>query len=123
MKMTTETILVLMITGLLAGVLSGMIGVGGGIIMVPILVLIGLGQHQAQAISLAVMLPPVTMLAVYNYSKQGFLDWKMVAIIALFFVVGGYFGSKIAISIDQKLLRKIFGVIMIVVAGKMIFGK
>lgn len=123
MKMTTTTILILIITGLAAGALSGLVGIGGGILMVPLLVLIGMGQHQAQGISLAVMLPPVTFLAVMNYYKEGYVDWKIALIIALFFIVGSYFGGKLAISIDQKLLRKIFGVIMLVVAGKMIFGK
>lgn len=123
MKMTTTTILILIVTGLAAGALSGLVGIGGGILMVPLLVLIGMGQHQAQGISLAVMLPPVTFLAVMNYYKEGYVDWKIALVIALFFIVGSYFGGKLAISIDQKLLRKIFGVIMLVVAGKMILGK
>ncbi len=121
--MTTTTLLILIATGLAAGALSGLIGVGGGIIMVPLLVLIGLSQHQAQGISLAVMLPPVTYLAVMNYYKAGYVDWKYACVIAVFFIAGSYLGGKLAISIDQKVLRKIFGVIMLVVAGKMIFGK
>ena len=121
--MTITTVFLLIATGLAAGLLSGLIGVGGGIVMVPILVLIGLSQHQAQGISLAVMLPPVTFLAVMNYYKEGYVDWKYAIIIAIFFILGGYFGSKLAINIDQKLLKKIFGVIMLLVAGKMILGK
>ncbi len=122
-KMTITTVFLLIATGLAAGLLSGLIGVGGGIVMVPILVLIGLSQHQAQGISLAVMLPPVTFLAVMNYYKEGYVDWKYAIIIAIFFIIGGYFGSKLAINIDQKLLKKIFGVIMLIIAGKMILGK
>lgn len=121
--MTYTTLLILIVTGLAAGALSGLVGIGGGILMVPLLVLIGMGQHQAQGVSLAVMLPPVTFLAVMNYYKEGYVDWKIAFIIALFFIVGSYFGGKLAISIDQKMLRKIFGVIMLIVAGKMIFGK
>ena len=123
MKMTTTTILILVLTGLCAGALSGLIGIGGGVIMVPLLVLIGLSQHQAQGISLAVMLPPVTYLAVMNYYKEGYVDWKFAVIIAIFFVVGSYLGGKLAINLDQRILRKIFGVIMLIVAGKMILGK
>lgn len=122
-KMSITTILILALIGVCAGMLSGMIGVGGGIIMVPMLVWIGFSQHEAQGVSLAAMLPPVTFFAVLNYYKEGYVDWRYAVVISLLFVIGGYLGSKLAISIDQKILRKIFGVIMILVAGKMIFGK
>jgi uncharacterized protein len=91
--------------------------------MVPVLVIAGLSQHAAQGISLAAMLPPVTFLAVVNYYKEGYIDWRYAVVIALFFILGAYLGSKFAIKIDQKLLRKLFGVIMLVIAGRMIFGK
>ena len=100
-----------MLIGILAGILSGLVGIGGGVIMVPLLVLVlGFSQHQAQGTSLAVLVVPVTALAVYNYYKQGYIDWRYAAIIAVFFVIGGFFGSKIAIGLDQKMLKKIFGV-------------
>ena len=121
--MTFQTIIILICIGIVAGVLSGLIGIGGGIIMVPMLLLLGFTQQQAQGTSLAALLPPVTILAVLNYHKAGFIDWKYAIIISLFFVIGGYFGSKIAINIDQKILKKIFGFILLVIAGKMIFGK
>lgn len=121
--MALSTLLMLVLIGLLAGMLSGLVGIGGGIIMVPLLLLLGFSQHQAQGTSLAVLVVPVTAVAVYNYYKEGFIDWKFAAIIAVFFVVGGYFGSKLAISIDQKMLKKIFGVVLLLVAGKMILGK
>ncbi|MGX7666854.1 sulfite exporter TauE/SafE family protein [Flavobacterium pedocola] len=121
--MTLTTLLMLMLIGLLAGTLSGLVGVGGGIVMVPLLLLLGFSQHQAQGTSLAVLVVPVTAVAVYNYYKEGYIDWRFAAVIALFFVVGGYFGSKLAISIDQKMLKKIFGVILLLIAGKMILGK
>lgn len=105
--MTLHTILLLILIGILAGILSGLVGVGGGVIMVPLLVfLLGFSQHQAQGTSLAVLVVPVTGIAVYNYFKEGYIDWRYAAIIAVFFVVGGYFGSKMAINIDQKILKK-----------------
>jgi len=121
--MTVSTLLMLMLIGLLAGMLSGLVGIGGGIVMVPLLLLLGLSQHQAQGTSLAVLVVPVTAVAVFNYYKEGYIDWRFAAIIAIFFVVGGYFGSKLAISIDQKILKKIFGVVLLLIAGKMILGK
>lgn len=120
--MTVSTILILIIIGLAAGVLSGMVGVGGGIIMVPLFVVfLGLTQHNAQGMSLAVMLPPVTFFAVYNYHKAGAIDWRMTLIVSVIFVIGGFFGSKLALKIDQLTLKKIFGVMMLIVALKMIF--
>jgi hypothetical protein len=122
MKMTVTTIILLIIIGLLAGLLSGLIGIGGGIIMVPLfIVLLGLSQHNAQGMSLAVMLPPVTFLAVYNYHKAGQVDWKMALVASAVFIIGGYVGSKFALKIDQAILRKIFGIVMLVIAVKMIF--
>ena len=125
MKMTLTTIIILIIIGLAAGVLSGLVGVGGGIIMVPLFVLfLGLTQHNAQGLSLAVMLPPVTFLAVYNYHKAGGgIDWKVALIVSILFIIGGFLGSKIALQIDQRMLKKIFGVLMLIVAIKLIFTK
>ncbi|MBS9766803.1 MAG: sulfite exporter TauE/SafE family protein [Flavobacteriaceae bacterium] len=123
--MTVSTILILFLIGICAGVLSGLVGIGGGIIMVPMFVaLLGLSQHQSQGLSLAVMLPPVTSIAVYNYYKAGGeVDWRLAIITSLFFVVGGYIGSKFALQIDQKTLKKIFGGLLLIVAFKFIFGK
>lgn len=121
--MTLSTLLLLVIIGILAGMLSGLVGVGGGVIMVPLFVLfLGLTQHNAQGHSLAVMLPPVTFLAVYNYHKAGGgIDWRIALIVSVFFIIGGYFGSKIALQIDQRLLKKIFGFMMLIVAIKLMF--
>ncbi|UOB18232.1 sulfite exporter TauE/SafE family protein [Abyssalbus ytuae] len=122
--MNAYVIISLLVIGILAGVLSGVLGVGGGIIMVPMLMLVlSFSQHSAQGTSLAVMLPPVTILAVLNYYKAGYLNWKYAILIAIGFIVGGYFGSKLAIKIDQKTLRKIFGVLMLIIALRMIFSK
>jgi uncharacterized membrane protein YfcA len=123
MKMTISTLLLLLCIGLLAGLLSGLIGIGGGIIMVPLLLLLGMSQHESQGTSLAVLSVPVTALAAFNYYKEGYVDWKYAAIIAVFFVIGGYIGSKLAIQIDEKILKKIFGFILLLIAGKLIFGK
>lgn len=122
MKMTVSTVIILIIIGLSAGILSGLVGVGGGILMVPMFVIfLGFTQHNAQGMSLAVMLPPVTFLAVYNYHKAGEIDWKLALIASLLFIVGGFIGSKIALKIDQLTLKKIFGVMMLIVAIKLIF--
>ncbi|MDX1830215.1 MAG: sulfite exporter TauE/SafE family protein [Lutibacter sp.] len=124
--MTVSTIIILILIGLLAGILSGLVGVGGGIIMVPMFILfLGLNQYNAQGLSLAVMLPPVTFLAVYNYHKAGggSIDWKVALIVSLLFVIGGFIGSKIALQINQRTLKRIFGVLMLIVAIKLIFTK
>lgn len=123
MKMTISTMFLLLCIGLLAGILSGLVGVGGGIIMIPLLVMMGMSQHQSQGTSLAVLAVPVTAIAAFNYYKEGYVDWKYAAVIAVFFVIGGYIGSKFAVQIDQKILKKIFGIILLFVAGKLIFGK
>ncbi len=121
--MSLEIILLLLLLGILAGFLSGSVGVGGGVIMVPLAIwFLGYSQHQAQGMSLAVLAVPVTFIAAYTYHKNGHeLDWRYALIIAAAFVVGGYFGSKFAVNINQQLLKKIFGVILIIVAIKMIF--
>lgn len=120
--MTITTIITLLLIGLVAGLLSGFIGIGGGVIMVPLFVfLLGYTQHNAQGMSLAVMLPPVTILAVMNYHKAGNINWKLALIASLFFVVGGYLGSKFALKLDQILIKRIFGVLMFIIAIKMIF--
>jgi uncharacterized membrane protein YfcA len=123
-KMTLQIIVSLILIGILAGVLSGLVGVGGGIIMVPLLVMFfGFNQHQAQGTSLAVLAVPVTAVAVFNYYKEGQINIKYAAIIAAFFVVGSIFGSKLALTLDQKMLKKIFAVVLLVIAGKMLMDK
>ena len=118
------TVIILLCIGLLAGMLSGMVGVGGGIIIVPALVyFMNMSQHQAQGTSLAVLLLPAGIFAVMNYYKAGYVDVRSTIIIAASFLIGGFIGSKIAITIDQNTVKKIFGVLLIVVAIKMIFGK
>jgi uncharacterized membrane protein YfcA len=122
--MQSETILILVIIGLLAGILGGFVGVGGGIIIVPALIFfLGMTQFQAQGTSLAMMLPPIGILAVLNYAKSDNLNWKYAFILAGAFIVGGYFGSKLSLSLSPQLVKKAFGVLMIVAALKLIFDK
>lgn len=122
--MDGTTLAILIIIGVLAGILSGFVGVGGGIIIVPALVwLLGFGQHQAQGTSLAVLLLPVGIFAVMNYHRAGQLDWKVALVIGAGFVLGSYFGSRWALGIDPGTVKKIFGVFMIIAALKLIFGK
>lgn len=122
--MDLQTIGILVIVGLLAGILSGFVGVGGGVIMVPALVwLLGYSQHQAQGTSLAVLMLPVVFLAVRNYWKEGVIDPKVVAVIALAFVAGGYFGSKGALALPADMVKRVFGGLLLFVAIKLIFGK
>ncbi len=122
--MTITTIIILIVIGLLAGILSGIVGIGGGLIMIPMMILfLGLSQHQAQGTSLAVMLPPIGILAAMNYFKSGYVKWEYAVVIALTFVIGGYFGSKMSLSLNPTTVRKVFGVVMFFAAIKLIFSK
>ena len=119
--MTTETILVLIIVGLAAGVLSGMVGVGGGIIIVPALVFfLGFSQHQAQGTSLGLLLLPVGILAVINYYNKGYIDIKVVIIMSVAFVLGGWLGSKLSLSLPQEMVKKIFAILLFYTAFRML---
>ncbi len=122
--MTIQQLSILLAVGLAAGVLSGLVGIGGGIIIVPVLVyFLGFSQHQAQGTTLFMFLMPIGILGVMNYHKQGYVDYKTALIIATTFVIGSYFGSKLAISIDQKTIKKVFGAIIIILGAKMLFWK
>jgi hypothetical protein len=118
--MSIETVLLLIIVGLAAGILSGMVGVGGGIIIVPALVIfLGFSQHEAQGTSLGLLLLPVGILAVLNYYKQGYIDIKVVGIMCVAFVAGGWLGSKIALSLPQDTVKKIFAIVLFYTAFRM----
>jgi uncharacterized protein len=124
--MTQQLIITVLLIGLSAGILSGMVGVGGGIIMVPALIFfLNYTQHQAQGTSLAVLTLPVVVLAsVYYYyqcQKAGTpIDLRIVGLLAASFFIGGFIGSKIAISLDQQLLKKIFAIVLFYTAFKML---
>jgi uncharacterized protein len=119
-KMTVQIILLLIVIGLAAGILSGLVGVGGGIIVVPALVFfLSFSQQQAQGTSLGLLLLPVGILAVLNYYKQGHIDVRVVAIMAVSFVIGGWLGSKWAISLPEVTVKRIFALILFYSAFKM----
>lgn len=121
--MNITLVVSLVIIGLLAGVLSGFMGVGGGVIMIPLMILLlGFNQHEAQGTSLAVLAVPVTFLAAYTYYNEGHVNWRFAIVIAFAFVIGGYIGSKFAVNMDQAILKKIFGVILFIAAVKLFFS-
>ena len=123
--MDIGTLLILLGIGLFAGALSGLVGVGGGIVMVPALVmLLGFSQNQAQGTSLASLLIPIGLLfSVINYHKSGNVNLGYAVIIALAFMVGSYFGSSLALKLDQVWLKRIFGLLLVAVSIKYLFGK
>ncbi len=117
-------VLLYMLLGLIAGVLSGVVGIGGGTIIIPTLVfLFGFTQHKAQGTTLALMVPPIGILAAWTYYKQGFVDLRAAAFIVLGFVLGGLLGARLAVGIPEAVLRKVFGVYLLIVAAQMFFGK
>jgi uncharacterized membrane protein YfcA len=119
-----NSVYILLLVGLLAGILSGMVGIGGGIIIVPALVyFFNFNQQQAQGTTLFMFLLPIGILGVMNYYKAGYVNFKVALIIASTFVIGSFFGSKLAISLDQKTVKQIFGVIIVLLGIKMIFWK
>jgi uncharacterized protein len=120
--MSVQTIVLLIIVGVAAGMLSGLVGLGGGVIIVPALVfLLGFSQHQATGTSLGILLLPAGIFAVMNYYKKGYIDIKVVLLIFAGFLIGGYLGSKISLSLPQTTLKKIFAVVLILSAGKVLF--
>lgn len=123
-NMTLSMVLILILIGIFTGVMAGMLGIGGAIIMVPALVYImGLSQQSAQGTSLAVMLPPIGIIAAMNYYKAGHVNMKYALILAAFFIVGSYFGSKVSLALPGHILKKIFGFLLLAVAAKMLLSK
>jgi uncharacterized protein len=122
--MSTSMILILIVIGIITGLMAGMLGIGGAIIMIPALVyLLGVSQQTAQGTSLAVMLPPVGIIAAYNYYKAGEVNIRFAIVLAVCFLVGSYFGSKLALNLPQALLKKIFGILLLLVAARMLLSK
>jgi len=112
----------LLLVGLVAGYFSGLIGIGGGVIIVPALVLLfGFTEHTAQGTTLALLVPPIGILAVMSYYQKGYVDIKTAIIICIGFVIGGFIGGKMAVSINETTLRKIFAVVLILLGAKMFF--
>jgi uncharacterized protein len=122
-NMTLQTIIILLLIGIASGILSGFVGVGGGIIIVPAFVfLLGMNQINAQGTSLFVLLLPIGLLAVMNYWKAGQVNWTYGLVVSIAFVAGGYFGSKLALKISPNLVRFIFGIIMVLISVKLMYS-
>ncbi len=122
--MSLNEIIILILIGLSAGIVSGLLGVGGAIIIVPALIFfVGLTQHQAQGTSLAILLFPIGLLAFWNYYKQGYVNFKIAVVVMLAFFIGGYFGSLLAVRVPERVLKISFGVLIILVGLRMIIKK
>lgn len=120
--MTITTIIILIVIGFATGMLGGLVGIGGGIVIVPALIFfLGFSQLQAQGTSLALIMLPVGILAVIQYYKQGYVDFSHVALLAAGFVAGSYLGSKVSLSASQDIVRKGFAILLLAVAVKMLF--
>ncbi len=120
--MDPSQILILIGVGMLAGILSGFVGIGGGVVIVPALMyFMGLSQLEAQGTSLAILLPPVGILAFINYYKAGHINVNYALIIAATFIIGGYIGSKVALKINPNIVRFVFGVLMFYVSIRLIW--
>ncbi len=113
-----------LLIGLSAGVLSGLMGIGGGVIMIPALVLfLGFDQHMSQGTTLAAMIPPIGILAAYEYYKGGHVNIPVALLLALGFVIGGMIGARIAVGLDHHTLKRIFGILMLIISLHIIFSK
>lgn len=119
--MDISTIFLLLAIGLIAGVASGFVGIGGGLIIVPALVFgLGLSQHMAQGTSLAMMIPPIGILAVMSYYKAGAVQFQYAAILAITFVLGAWLGSKWSLRLSPAIVRLIFALFMLYAAVRLI---
>ncbi|MEH2272165.1 MAG: sulfite exporter TauE/SafE family protein [Nostoc sp.] len=117
-----NNIFLCLILGLIAGIVSGITGIGGGIIILPALIfLFGLSQHQAQGTTLALLVPPIDILAAWTYYKQGYVDFKIAGLLCLGFVLGGWLGAKIGTGLSNVILARIFGVLLLVSAIRVLF--
>ncbi len=115
---------VALLVGLVVGMVSGVVGIGGGILFVPALVwLFGMNQYKAQGTSLGALLAPVGIFAFYEYYRKGNADLRIAFLLAAGFLVGGYLGAVGAQHIPEIWLRRIFAITLIVVGGRMLFTR
>ncbi|MGD0293588.1 MAG: sulfite exporter TauE/SafE family protein [Terracidiphilus sp.] len=115
---------IMLLVGLLVGVFSGVVGIGGGILFVPALVWIaGMSQHKAQGTSLGALLAPVGIFAFLEYYRNGNADLKVAFLLGVGFLIGGYFGATVAQHIPDLWLRRIFALTLIAVGGRMLFSR
>jgi uncharacterized membrane protein YfcA len=121
-NMDIQMIVILLLIGFGAGILGGMVGIGGGVVIVPALVyLLGFSQFKAQGTSLAMLMFPVGILAVMQYYKQGHVDFRLVALLALGFLLGSLLGSRFALSLPQQSMKKFFAIVILAMSIKMLF--
>ena len=122
MTLTVTIIVILILIGLASGMLSGLVGVGGGIIIVPSLVyFLSFSQKQAQGTSLGILLLPIGIFGVIQYYRQSEIDLRVVLIVSLGFLIGNLIGSKFALTLSDAVLKKIFAILMVLIAIKMLF--
>lgn len=125
--MTSDSILrlgAILLLGAFAGVFSGMVGLGGGAVIVPALVLLfGYNQAMAQGTTLAMLLPPIGAMAVLAYHQKGLVDWKLAGLLCIGFLLGSPFGAKIAVNLEPATLKRVFAVSLMLISLKMFFGK
>jgi len=113
-----------LLLGLVTGILGGLLGIGGATVVVPALVLLfGFTQHDAQGTILAAMIPPIGLLAAWRYWQAGHVKIGPAALIALGFFVGGYLGAVVVQHVPDLVLKRVFGVYLLVIAVKMIWGR
>lgn len=119
-----QQIITLLLIGLGAGILSGFLGIGGGILIVPALVLfVGLTQHQAQGTSLALLSFPIGLIALIHYHKAGMVNYKAALFMLITFLIGSYFSSKVAVTLPEHIIKKVFGVLLLFYAIKLFTDK
>ncbi len=118
------TLMICLIIGVAAGVMSGLVGIGGGVVVVPALIfLLGFTQQKAQGTTLAMLVPPIGILAAWTYYRQGFVDLRIAGIICLGFLLGGLVGARIATGLPDGMLEKIFAVVLLFISVKMFFAR
>ena len=114
----------MLLVGLVVGIVSGVVGIGGGILFIPALIwLAGMDQHKAQGTSLGALLAPVGILAFWEYYRKGNADLRIALLLAAGFVIGGFFGAVGAQHIPELWLRRIFALTLILVGGRMWFAQ
>ena len=117
-------IILYVVLGLAAGILSGVIGIGGGVLIVPALVfLFGFTQQQAQGTTLALLVPPIGLLAAWTYYQHGLVNIRVAVFIAVGFILGSLYGARFAVGISNSTLERFFGAIIILIGLKMVLGK